>query len=264
MLHAKMLEKPGQKVSGYSLSFTIVELLVVISIIGILASLLLPALKKAKDSAKAISCVNNLKQIGLSVFMYADDNKNMVPGWIQKSTSDPIETRWVAVLAPYTVTATLWVCPASVDAGEPEAALLKERGVKNMIETLSSLASVQTIGINGYGTADRAFYYSGQRLDYIKNASSLVYAGDATGNANARYAPNNPNLQLPIISTPYIWPDAGPSYYPHHKSTVNFLALAGNVMSPSTSEARRWCATVGSPVHSSGRWYFNRIPDPLY
>lgn len=264
MLHANMLEKPGQKVSERNLNFTLVELLIVIAIIGILASLLLPALKKAKDSAKAISCVNNLKQIGLSVFMYADDNKNMVPGWIQKSTLDPMETRWVAVLAPYTETATLWVCPASVDAGEPEAALLKERGVKNMTETLSSLASVQTIGINGYGMDVRAFYFSGQRLDYIKNASSLVYAGDATG-ANARYAPKqNPNLQLPIFATPYIWPDAGSSYYPHHKSKINFLALGGNVISPSTIEVKGWCATVSSPVHSSGRWYFNRIPDPSY
>jgi prepilin-type N-terminal cleavage/methylation domain-containing protein len=59
--------------------FTLIELLVVIAIIALLMSIIVPALKMAKDKAKDVLCMNNLKQIGVAVKVYAEENKDRVP-----------------------------------------------------------------------------------------------------------------------------------------------------------------------------------------
>ena len=155
------------KTRAHSTKFTLIELLVVIAIISILMAMLLPALKKARDMAKSISCLGNFRQIGLAAANYSSDYGYAVtyrrPHW---------ETLWYDELMPY-LTASKTSVPG-------------QTGDKYHCPSVSESDGITfTVGWNGKIT-DPNLDWLPLRAKYIKGPSfpqpsRLMMSGDAYG-----------------------------------------------------------------------------------
>src|SRR5271165_4113914 len=120
-------------------AFTLIELLVVIAIIAILAAILFPVFAQAKEAAKATACLSNLKQIGLAMVMYQNDNEDTQ---VQALLSDffgqvqpafplgtygsslgltTINTTWTNTLQPYMKSTGVLFCPSFSEAALAKA-----------------------------------------------------------------------------------------------------------------------------------------------
>src|ERR1041385_6056660 len=100
--------------------FTLIELLVVIAIIAILAAILFPVFAQAREKARAVSCLSNMKELGLAFAMYLQDYDEVVLPRYQACPStgpvDKTQLLWTATLQPYIKNKQIFICPSSSNA----------------------------------------------------------------------------------------------------------------------------------------------------
>lgn len=99
-------------------AFTLIELLVVIAIIAILAAILFPVFAQAREAARTTACLNNSKQLGTAVLMYAQDYDETVIPWETVADNNPLGTQgqidnaWVNLIQPYVKSKQVLFCPS--------------------------------------------------------------------------------------------------------------------------------------------------------
>ncbi len=264
----KVLLSTHKNQTRRSAGFTLIELLVVIAIIAILAAILFPVFARARENARRASCMSNLKQIGLGMMMYVQDNDERYPTYGYSASHIPgvvaptatyggdwypspsTNWFWQNMIYPYVKSVQVFICPSSPNAGEPYKAPSGNYGPYSR----QYGANTDLFPNGGYGG-------SGLSMAVVNSPANTYAIMDSSfyviGYANANAAPTNSNYYLPGICS--IYPPTSGTYPSdctngRHLEGVNVAYADGHVkwLKTQTMVAEALKSNHGDWIHTNG------------